>query len=350
MGGDEFIILLRNANAQGAEVAADKLLGCMHQPCRVGTVDVFVTASIGLAVCPDNGTTPEELLKNADTAMFTAKRHGRNNFRFFRPEMNFHVNERVRIENGLRNAIRHDEFTLHYQPQVDITRNRVVGVEALLRWNSKEGNVPPAQFIPFAEDSGMIMEIGEWVLRTACRDARVWQDTGAALCVAVNISGRQLHHAAFVETIRSVLDDTGLDPAHLELEITEGILMQDIENTISKLQALNDIGVRIAMDDFGTGYSSMISLKRLPFDRLKIDRCFIEDIAAGETVIVSAMVGLGLSLGLDVVAEGVETAGQIEFLKETGCGKVQGYYFARPMPLDNLRLFLQGWPTRSMAS
>ena len=274
-------------------------------------------------------------MKNADFAMYHAKDSGRNNYQFFKPEMNVRAVERQSLENGLRHAMERQEFVLHYQPKMNLETGAIIGVEALIRWHHPQrGLVPPAQFIPIAEECGFIVPIGRWVLREACRQARAWQDAGLPpMRIAINVSAVELRAKDFVAGVRAILAETGLEPRYLELELTETFLMQDSKSTAAVLQALKDMGVQLALDDFGTGYSSLSYLKRFPIDTLKIDRSFVRDLTtdADDASIVSAVISMGKSLHMRVVAEGVETREQLAFLQEQSCPEGQGYYFSRPV-------------------
>ena len=335
-GGDEFVILLSEVtHAQDAAVTADKILQVLRTPHRVDEQDLHLTASIGIVGYPDDGTEAETLLKNADFAMYQAKSSGRDNYQFFKPEMNVRAIERQSVENDLRHALERSEFVLHYQPKMNLETGGMPGVEALIRWrHPQRGLVAPAQFIPVAEECGFIVPIGRWVLREACRQARAWQCAGLTrISIAVNISAVELRANDFVASVSAILTETGLEPGCLELELTETFLMQDSTSTAAVLQALKEIGVRLALDDFGTGYSSLSYLKRFPIDTLKIDRSFVRDITTDtdDAGIVSAVISMGKSLNMLVVAEGVETREQLAFLKERSCPHGQGYYFSHPM-------------------
>jgi EAL domain-containing protein (putative c-di-GMP-specific phosphodiesterase class I) len=298
-----------------------------------------------LSIYPDDGGDAETLIKNADTAMYQAKEKGRESYQFFKPAMNIRAVERQSIEEGLRSALERQEFTLHYQPKVNLKTGKIIGAEALIRWtHPTRGLVSPAQFIPVAEDCGLILPISEWVLREACRQARAWKDAGLKLgTIAVNISAIEFRNENFLERINSVLSDTGLDPKSLELELTEGVLMKHVDSTTFILAALRATGVSLAIDDFGTGYSSLSYLRKFPIDTLKIDQSFIRQITTSpdETSIVTAVIGIGRSLELRVVAEGVETEEQMLFLQAHDCEVAQGYYFGRPMPPQQFAILLK---------
>jgi EAL domain-containing protein (putative c-di-GMP-specific phosphodiesterase class I) len=289
-----------------------------------------------LSVYPNDGLDAETLIKNADTAMYQAKENGRQGYQFFKPAMNIRAVERQSIEESLRRALERQEFALHYQPKINLRTGEIAGAEALLRWTHPvRGPVSPAQFIPVAEDCGLIQPIGTWVLREACQQARVWLEAGLPLeTMAVNISAVQLRDENFLDRIFAILRDTALDPRFLELELTESVLMKHAESTESILKTLRSRGVQIAVDDFGTGYSSLSYLRKFPIDALKIDQSFVRQIttAPAETTIVTAMISMGRSLKLRVVAEGVETQAEMAFLQAHQCDEAQGYYFSRPVP------------------
>src|ERR1700685_1060985 len=335
-GGDEFVVLLAEVK-QSSDVAitAKKILQAVAEPHSIDQHDLHVTTSIGLSVYPDDGLDAETLIKNADTAMYQAKENGRQNYQFFKPAMNVRAVERQSIEESLRRALERQEFVVHYQPKINLKTGDIIGAEALLRWTHPiRGPVPPAQFIPVAEDCGLILPIGNWVLRQACQQAQAWVDAGLPLgTMAVNISAMQLRNESFLEGVFAILQDTRLDPRLLELELTESVLMKHAESTASILTALRDRGVQVAIDDFGTGYSSLSYLRNFPIDALKIDQSFVSQITTvpGEIIIVKAVIGLGRSLKLRVIAEGVETREQLAFLQAHQCNEAQGYYFSRPV-------------------
>jgi diguanylate cyclase (GGDEF)-like protein/PAS domain S-box-containing protein len=344
-GGDEFVVLLSEmAHAQDAAVAAQKMLAALSEPHQVGELALYASASIGIATFPADGATAEDLLKNADTAMYRAKECGRNNYQFFKAEMNLHALERQNIESDLRLALERREFVLYYQPKVNLRTHAITGVEALIRWrHPKRRLIQPSRFISIAEDTGLIVPIGHWVLREACRQAKAWQIEGlASMSVAVNISAVELRAKDFVAGVRDILAETNLAARHLELEITETFLMQDTASTGQVLQELKDMGIQLALDDFGTGYSSLSYLKRFPVDTLKIDHSFVQGLATGtgDDSIVSAVINMGKSLHMRVVAEGVETQEQCALLKKLRCPEAQGFHFHEPMiPLEIAELF-----------
>jgi diguanylate cyclase (GGDEF)-like protein/PAS domain S-box-containing protein len=335
-GGDEFVILLYEMKeAEGAVISATRLLAAVARPHSIAGHDLHVTASIGVSVYPDDGLDAETLIKNADTAMYQAKENGKQNFQYFKPAMNIRAVERQSIEENLRRALERREFALHYQPKIDLLTGAISGVEALIRWtHPARGMLSPAQFIPIAEDSGLILAIGAWVLREACTQARAWADAGLpATRMAVNVSSMEFRDENFLSNLSDILSETGLAPGLLELELTESVLMKRAETAVSILGALREQGVSIAIDDFGTGYSSLSYLRRFPIDVLKIDQSFVRQISngGGDTAIVAAVIGMARSLKLRVVAEGVETLEELLFLQSQRCDEVQGYYFSRPV-------------------
>jgi len=335
-GGDEFIVLLSEVeHPEDAAITAKRMLQAVAAPQSIDQHDLHVTTSIGLSVYPDDGLDAETLVKNADTAMYQAKENGRQGYQFFKPAMNVRAVERQSIEGNLRRALERQEFVLHYQPKVDLRTLQITGAEALIRWmHPTRGPISPAQFIPVAEDCGLIVPIGSWALGEACKQTRVWADAGLpVVTVAVNVSAMEFRHEAFLEGVFAILKDTGLDPGFLELELTESILMKRVESAASVLQELRARGVRVALDDFGTGYSSLSYLRKFPMDALKIDQSFVRQITTNpdDTTIVSAIISMGRSLKLRVIAEGVETREELEFLQAHQCDEGQGYYFSRPI-------------------
>ena len=346
-GGDEFTLLIpRIDHIEDAAKIAQKIIETLKIPFFVADRELFVTTSIGVSIFPGDGPDPETLVRNADTAMYRAKEQGRDNYQLYAPAMNARAVERLGLENQLRKALSQNELLLHYQPILAAGTKSVIGLEALVRWQHPElGLVAPGHFISVAEMSGLIVPIGDWVLRTACRQLKIWQKKfDADLMVAVNLSARQFQQAELVEQIREVLQESGISPASLELEITESNAMQNAENTIYTLRELKALGVRIAMDDFGTGYSSLNYLKRFPIDTLKLDQSFVRDVMtdATDAAIVAAVITMAHSLDLEVVAEGVETEAQLEFLTRQGCDKLQGYLFSRPHPIEKIEPYLAG--------
>ena len=345
-GGDEFVVVLSELEAaENAGISAAKLLAALTLPYHIGVHDICVPVSIGVSIYPDDGDNADSLVRNADTAMYHAKENGRNNYQFFKQEMNVRASERQFIEGGLRVALERKEFSLHYQPKVDLGTGAVTGVEALLRWKHPErGFIPPAQFIPIAEDTGLILPIGQWVLREACKQSRAWLDSGfAPVPMAVNISAVEFRSKDFVESVRAILHESKLDPHCLELELTESVLMKHAESTVSMLKALKEIGVQLTVDDFGTGYSSLSYLRQFPVDSLKVDQSFVHEISSDkdDAAIVSAVISMGNSLKKRVIAEGVETREQLNFLTAEGCEEAQGYYFNRPMVADQFAKLLE---------
>jgi diguanylate cyclase (GGDEF)-like protein/PAS domain S-box-containing protein len=345
-GGDEFVLLLWEVrHAEDAAITAANILEALRKPHHIGEHELHITASIGIVTYPDDGTDAATLMKKADLALYHAKETGRDSYQFFKPEMNARAIERQSLENGLRYAIERRELVLHYQPKLNLATGGIIGVEALIRWrHPQRGLVLPGKFIAIAEDSGLIVPIGRWVLREACRQARAWQAAGLPpLCIATNISPVELRAPDFVSGVRAVLTETGLEPRYLELEITETGLMEDLRSAADVLQELKEIGVLLALDDFGTGYSSLSHLKHFPIDALKIDQSFVRNLTTDEdaTGIVTAMIGMGKTLRMRVVAEGVETREQLEILQEHGCPQGQGYYFCRPLPAEEFSQLLE---------
>ncbi len=335
-GGDEFVILLSEiAHPEDAATSARKILISLNAPHSIGRQDLHINGSIGISVYPADGEDPETLIKNADTAMYHAKECGRNNFQFFKAIMNAKAVERQSLESSLRRAFEREEFLLHYQPRINLETGEITGVEALIRWQRPDrGLVPPSQFVAIAEDCGLILPIGRWVLGEACRQALDWQSAGPLrLPIAVNVSAWEFRQPGFVDGVRTVLLDTGLEARYLELELTERVLMEHAESTTSVLQELKRMGVRLAVDDFGTGYSSLSYLVQFPIDILKIDQSFVQKITTNSdnSTIVSAIIGMGKNLGLKVVAEGVETREQSAYLLTQGCAEGQGYLFFPPL-------------------
>jgi diguanylate cyclase (GGDEF)-like protein/PAS domain S-box-containing protein len=334
-GGDEFVILLSEVtHGADAAISAAKIITELKKAHRLGEHSLRVTVSIGLSTYPDNGEDAETLIKNADTAMYHAKQCGLDNYKFFRSDMGLQAVERQSLEGQLRYALERQELLLHYQPKVNLKTAAITSVEALLRWQHPErGLLLPGQFLPIAEDTGMIVAIGQWVLREACRQTREWLDAGLpAVPVAVNISSLEFRSEQFLEGIQVALKNARLDPRYLELELTETVLMRHAKSTAYALGQLKAIGVRLALDDFGTGYSSLSYLTRFPIDALKLDQSFVKDIIAStdDAIVVSAVISMGKSLKHRVIAEGVETLEQLAFLQAHGCDEGQGYYFSRP--------------------
>ena len=362
LGGDEFTVILEGlTSTDDATKVARKILEVMGKPFHLDGHEVFVTTSVGIALFPVDGEDIDELLKNADTAMYRAKEQGRNNYQFYTADMNAKAVEHLIMESSLRHALDRDEFVLHYQPQVDLHSREITGVEALIRWNHPElGLLYPNQFMSLAEETGLIISIGEWVLKSACMQAAQWQKNNLpSMRLAVNLSALQFRMTNLVETVSAALDDSGLDAKYLELEITESFLMDDVNSAISKLCDLACLGVHIAIDDFGTGYSSLSYLKQLPLNTLKIDQSFVRDISSDpdDEAIVEAIIALGQTMHLRVMAEGVESEEQLNFLKSRGCDQAQGFLISHPVTAseipqwcietsDNRFVFKQGllWP------
>ena len=344
-GGDEFVILLAEiAQPQDAAIIAEKLLAAFLELHLVGGQELHITLSIGISVYPDDGLDLDTILQNADTAMYHAKASGRNNYQFFRSDMNTRAVRRLQIEGNMRRALKQGEFLLYYQPQIDLATGVITGCEALIRWQDPDiGLVSPGQFIPVAEECGLIVPIGRWVLREACRQLKSWQEAGLRVVpVAVNISAVEFRHKNFIGELVLILRETGLAPDCLELELTESILMHDVETSMTTLDAIKKMGVNLAIDDFGTGYSSLSYLKRFPIDTLKIDQSFVRDIATDvdDATIVSAVIGMGRNLNHRVIAEGVETLEQYTFLNTRQCPEGQGFLFGKPMVAEEFAQLL----------
>lgn len=336
LGGDEFTVILQDiSHREDAASIAKKILDVLSNPFTLSGEKVFVTTSIGIAGYPTCGDSAESVIRNADTALYRAKREGRNNYRFFEAEMNIEVSERMTMINDLRHAVQKKEFVLYYQPLIAAASDEVIGMEALLRWQHPErGLLPAKDFVPLLEETGLIIPVGEWVLKEVCMQNRLWQRAGyPPLCMSVNLSVQQFLKCDLVSIVASALENTQLDPKLLQLEITESILMDHSSGTLEALQCLHKLGVRLAIDDFGTGYSSLSYLKKYPFDILKFDRSFVEEMDTSENgaAIVAAVIDLGHSINMSVIAEGVETEHQLGLLHDRGCDQFQGYLFARPM-------------------
>lgn len=344
IGGDEFVILLTGTvNEDGISAAATKILAIISEPFHLEGRELYLTASIGIAVFPDDGDDANALLKYADLAMYKAKELDRNNFQFFSSDMNIKVMERMVLENALRRALERNEFELLYQPQVDSEQKRIVGFEALIRWHHPDiGTISPDKFIPLAEETGLIIGIGEWVIRTACRQAKIWKDMNMPVRVAVNLSGRQFR-IRLDQVVEAILLDTGLEPDLLELEMTESILMKNAAQNLQLLKSLSSLGCTISIDDFGTGYSSLAYLKNFPLGRLKIDRTFVRDITTNQddVAIAKVIIDMAHTLRMKVTAEGVEDMEQLELLATYGCNEMQGFLFSRPTNAENATMMLR---------
>jgi diguanylate cyclase (GGDEF)-like protein len=339
VGGDEFVLILNDqSNEEIIYRAMQRISAKVSEPITIDGKELYVSCSAGISIYPQDGRDVDTLLKNADAAMYRAKEHGRSNFQFYTSEMNERVSERLALENALRRAIERHELTLHYQQKTSLKTGHIVGAEALVRWLHPEwGLVRPARFIPLAEETGLIVSIGEWVLREACRQTRAWLDAGLDPgVVSVNLSPRQFRQEGLVRTVSRILEETGVNPAQLEMELTESMVVGNVDAAIAVLQGLKQLGVTLSVDDFGTGYSSLSYLKDLPIDTLKIDRSFVRDIGSGaeadDGVLAQAIISLGHALHLKVIAEGVETDAQMRFLRRHGCDEVQGFFYGEPVP------------------
>ncbi|NEX60652.1 putative bifunctional diguanylate cyclase/phosphodiesterase [Noviherbaspirillum galbum] len=345
IGGDEFAIIIDAMHAAHGDAVAEKLLNALATPFEIDGHEIYVSGSIGISTYPEDGADMAALTRNADTAMYQAKGKGKNTFERFHPDLNQRAQKRMTLETNLRKALDRGELTLHYQPQVSLRDGRLVGLEALLRWRHPElGLVSPAEFIPVAEESGLIVPIGRWVVHTACRQVAAWRDAGLGdVHVCVNLSPRQARDPHMLHDTVMALREAGMRPQQLELEITETVLMENVHANVELLHRLQREGIRLSIDDFGTGYSSMAYLKRFPIDQVKIDRTFVRDIPGDgdDEAITTAIIAMAHSLGLTVVAEGVETEAQLRFLREAGCDTMQGYYFAEPRPADAIAVLLR---------
>ncbi len=345
LGGDEFTVLLsRVTQRKEVEQVVRKLITAFRQPFKIEGHTLHISSSIGIALFPCDGETPEQLMKNADSAMYRAKEKGRNNACFYSQNMNARSENRLTLENDLHEALKRGELTPFYQLQREADSGAVSGFEVLLRWTHPErGLVMPSEFIALAEESGLIVPIGEWVLEQACQQAKVWVDAGQSdLTVAVNLSARQFQQPGLAKQVADILEKTGLPAKHLELEITENLLLQNSDQNSAVLQELHDLGICLALDDFGTGYSSLSYLKKFPFDRLKIDQSFVRSLPDSheDAALVDAIITLGHTLGLEIIAEGVENEAQLAFLRDRGCDLIQGYLFSKPLPAEKAALFL----------
>ena len=341
LGGDEFTIILEGiTHVDGVTAVAQKIIEAFGQPVHLGVHEIYASTSIGIVLYPFDETDEENLIKDADSAMYRSKELGRNTFQYYTKDLNMQTSSRLRLETDLRHAIERGEFILHYQPKVDLASNEIIGVEALIRWQHPEnGLIPPNDFIPILEENGLIIPVGEWVVRTVCEQNMAWKRNGnRPLTVAVNLSGRQFMQKNLVGSIAGILEETGMEPRFLELELTESILMQHTSYNVATLAELVAMGIQISIDDFGTGYSSLSYLKRFDLHALKIDRSFVNELSTNkdDVAIVSAIIALANSLGLSVIAEGVETQEQLDMLRNLGCHQVQGYFLGRPMSADLL--------------
>ena len=346
LGGDEFVLLLPGANRESAKKIAQELMRAINEPYRIGSHELNVMASIGIAVYPADGMDFETLCKNADVAMYRAKQEGRNGYRSFTQEMQAYSTRYLQVLNALRQAIAHEQLHVHYQPQISLENGEVIGAEALLRWHHPElGNISPAEFIPIAEESGLILQIGEWVLRVAVAQAKKWHQCGLdKLIMAVNLSAVQFRHAGLPNLVMRILQEEDFPPQYLELELTEGVAMHDPQGAIAMMNSLHERGVRMSIDDFGTGYSSLSYLKQFKVYKLKIDQSFVRDISTDveDKAIVSAIIGMAKNLGLQTIAEGVETVEQLAFLRAEGCHEAQGYHYSKPLPAAEFEAFILG--------
>jgi diguanylate cyclase (GGDEF)-like protein/PAS domain S-box-containing protein len=355
-GGDEFVVLLSEVeHAEDAAITARRMLDAVARPHSIDQHDLHITTSIGVGVYPEDGLDADTLIKNADTAMYQAKESGRQSYQFFKPAMNVRAVERQSIEEGLRRALERKEFALHYQPKINLMTGAITGAEALLRWtHPSRGSVSPADFIPVAEDCGLILPIGAWVLREACMQARAWTDAGLpAITVAVNVSAIEFRDERFLNGLFAIVRETRVDAKSLELELTESVLMKHAASTAIILKAVREKGIRVAIDDFGTGYSSLSYLRKFPVDAVKIDQSFIRQIstAGDDTTIVKAVIGMARGLKLQVVAEGVETLEELAFLRAYRCDEAQGYYFSRPVPAEQFaKLLRNGIPQSAVVA
>ncbi len=345
-GGDEFIVVVQDINSiEDKTKVASRYLIAFEDPFHLDGQALSVKVSIGISIYPNDGEDADALLKNADIALYEAKEKGRNSYQFYAASMNKSIAKKLKLENKLRMAIEEEQFVLHYQPQIDIKTGEAIGIEALVRWQEPEtGLIPPGEFIPLAEDTGLIVLIGEWVLRTACTQNEAWQRRGLKpLTMAVNISIRQFKQNNFVDTIKRILEKTNLNPKYLELELTESIIMDDVESTISVLHELKAMGVRLSIDDFGTGYSSLQYLKQMPLDMLKVAHTFVRDITvdSNDAAIAKATIQMAQSLNLEVIAEGVETVEHFKLLRTLQCNKIQGYLVSKPLPSEEVEGFLE---------
>jgi diguanylate cyclase (GGDEF)-like protein/PAS domain S-box-containing protein len=346
LGGDEFIFMVSHTNAQTIIHVVQKLLDSIAQPFTIESNELTVTASIGIAIYPVDGTDQETLSKNADTAMYRAKKEGRNGYCFFTQEMQENSVRNLQLSNALYRALERDQLYVVYQPQLTSDGKRIIGAEALLRWTHPElGNIPPVEFIPLAEDIGLILPIGEWVLRTAVKQAKIWMESGLSpMIVAVNLSAVQFRHSRLPELVTTILNEEGLPPEYLEIELTEAVAMYNPQSAYAVMDNLHERGIRMSIDDFGTGYSSLSYLKKFKVYKLKIDQSFVRDISIDveDKAIVKAIIMMAHSLGLQTIAEGVETEEQLSYLREQGCDEIQGYYYSKPLRAEEFEVFVRG--------
>ncbi|MDH3335703.1 MAG: EAL domain-containing protein, partial [Rhodospirillaceae bacterium] len=348
LGGDEFTITMPNLeDLRNAPIVAQRSLDALSKPFHIGGHETFVSASIGITIFPDDATTSQELLKNADAAMYKAKDEGKANYQYFTADMNLQVKERMVLKNGLIKALENDELSLLYQPKLDMKTNKITAVEALMRWDNPDlGSITPFVFIPILEESGLVVEVGEWAIKKACEQHNKWVNNGLPpMKMAVNLSARQLREKTFVPIVERALKSYKLDVKYFEVEITESMLMSDAPNIVAALRKLHEMGIHVSMDDFGTGYSSLSYLKRFPIDTIKIDRSFVSDIATSQddAEIIRTIINMGKTLNRNVIAEGVETIEQFNMLKEYECDEIQGYYISRPLSGDNFVSFYSEW-------
>lgn len=344
VGGDEFVIVIPRIKKQYAPLFAEQIIGTFRNPIIIDYTEVYTTPSIGISGYPDDGEDVDTLIKNADTAMYFAKKTSKNNYQLFNQLLRESIDNHFILENGIRKALEKNEFILYYQPQIDLKTGVVIGVESLLRWNHpKKGILSPAIFIPIAEENGLIVQIGYWVLDTACRQLKIWHEKGLTnLRMGVNISPIQFIHMDFIKNLEKILLDNKLNPKYLNLEITESVFMK-IDESLNLLKRLKEIGVQISIDDFGTGYSSLSMLKDFPIDYLKIDKSFINNIHSNEKNILQPIIDIGYNLNLELIAEGIECKEQLVILKERKCHIGQGYYFCKPMDVDETETFIKSW-------
>ncbi|MEK7323194.1 MAG: bifunctional diguanylate cyclase/phosphodiesterase [Pseudomonadota bacterium] len=346
ISGDEFTIFIPLIEkTDNARQVATRILSSLAKPCTIANQEIFLTSSIGIAVFPDDGEDLDTLIKHADIAMSHAKQQGKNTYQFYSAEINARSERRLSLETQLHKAVARGEISLHYQPKVNISNGAIIGAEALMRWNHSEfGMIPPLEFIPIAEDSGLITELGAWALHTASTRCKQWQAGGlGALCISVNVSSQQFRQDGLIRIIRDSLTQAKLDPRYLVIELTESMIMANPTESVAALREIKEMGLKLSVDDFGTGYSSLSYLKRFPLDELKVDCSFIKDIPddADDAAITATIITLAHSLGLSVVAEGVETEAQLQFLKNVYCDEFQGYYFSKPLPEAEFVALLQ---------